>query len=226
MFERHFNPTRLEVRSASNPGTSAGTLVGYASVFSTKGNTFGLSSDLGGWRERVDRRAYDKVLSDPALNTAFLINHDANQVCSRVKNGTLKLATDNIGLRVCADIAPTSYGKDLVENIRNGNLDSMSFGFTCDEDDWGEEDIDGERVMVRTLRSIGTLLDVSAVLWPAYSDTRIQAAEISSANPIVMGRSIPETAPLELRSRIAETRQHVANAQQRRQNFTNFILGL
>jgi Escherichia/Staphylococcus phage prohead protease len=220
--ERHFNYTRLEIRSASNPGTSAGTLIGYASVFSTSGNKFGLSDDLGGWKERCDYRAFDKVLADPNLNTFFLINHDPNQVCARTKNGTLKLMTDNIGLRVAADVAPTSYGKDLVENIHNGNLDSMSFGFTVDKDDWNEEDIDGEKTMVRTLRSIASLEDVSAVLYPAYNDTRIQATEVSSASPIVMGRSIPESAPLELRSRFAERRQ----ALERRRNFTNFILSL
>lgn len=220
MHERHFNPTRLEVRSTSNPGVSAGTLVGYASVFSTPGNKFGLSEDLGGWRERVDRRAFDKVLADRKNDTFFLLNHDPNAVLSRAKNGTLKMKADYTGLRISAEVAPTSYGKDLVENVRNGNIDSMSFGFLCDQDDWGEEDIDGVKTTVRTLRSIGTLMDVSAVVYPAYSDASISASEVSAQIP--RWNSLPASAPLELRSRIAEARQR----SERRKNFQSLINSL
>jgi phage head maturation protease len=58
-----------------------------------------------------------------------LVEHDTNRVLGRTTNGTLKLLEDERGLRVEIDPAPTSYGRDLVELVRRGDVGGMSFRF-------------------------------------------------------------------------------------------------
>lgn len=101
----------------------------------------------------------------------------------------------------------------------------MSFAFQCDPDGdtWDTEDIDGEQASVRTLRSV-KIFDVSPVLAPAYPDTSI-GVQVSSIDPSLFGRSLPSSAPVELRSRIVEMRRR-ATVSERRQNLVRQILGL
>ena len=75
---------------------------------------------------------------------------------------------DEVGLLVEIDPPNTTIGRDVVESIRRGDLDSMSFGFVVDEEEWSRDDV-GE---VRTLNSV-SLFDVSVVTWPAYPDTEV-----------------------------------------------------
>ena len=140
---------------------------GHAAVFDR------LSEDLGGFRERIQRGAYRKVL-DSNPDVRFLVNHDsisaAGLPLARTKNSTLELREDPKGLRVYAELAPTTLAKDLRVLVKRGDIDQMSFGFSMREggkDVWSEED--GQ--LVRTIVSFGALFDVSPVVFPAYPQT-------------------------------------------------------
>ncbi len=220
MQERRFINARLEIRQAGDDGPA---LIGYAALFSRPGEKQGLSGDLGGWRERCSPTAFDRALKDPNLDCSMLFNHNPDKPIARTRAGSLKLWTDYRGLR-CRGLVPnTTDGKDLLENIRNGNISQMSFAFQCDPDgdSWDNENIDGEQTSVRTLRSV-KLFDVSPVLAPAYPDTSI-GVQVSSIDPALFGRSLPTSAPVELRSRIVEARRR-ATVSERRQNLVRQIL--
>jgi hypothetical protein len=83
----------------------------------------------------------------------------------------MRLYEDSKGLRVEAELAPTTRGKDLSILMERGDIDKMSFGFNVQSDSWSP---DGN---VRTLESV-RLLEVSIVTFPAYESSVAQVRSI------------------------------------------------
>jgi len=137
------------------------TIEGYGAVFDS------LSENLGGFREKIEKGAFDDVLTD---DVRALINHDPNLLLARTKSNTLKISVDDHGLRYSFTPPDTSYANDLKESITRGDLDQSSFAFTIEEDDWSEDD-DGR--VVRTIKKFRKLFDVSPVTYPAYQDATV-----------------------------------------------------
>jgi HK97 family phage prohead protease len=150
----------LEIR-ASASGDGSIHFVGHAAVFDR------LSQDLGGFKERVQRGAFSKVLdSDPDVH--LVIGHDMTKVLARTRSKTLELREDPKGLRVWANLDPEDPDvKSLVPKMKRGDIDQMSFGFFIEEDDWDLED----GTPVRTIRSVWPLFEVSVVAQGAYPQT-------------------------------------------------------
>src|SRR5207247_10206648 len=68
------------------------------------------------------------------------------------------------------DLSPNiRHHRDLYESVQRGDLNSCSFAFQVDEDEWNE----GVDYPVRTIHSVRTLSDVSVVVEPAYSHTQV-----------------------------------------------------
>ncbi|KAF0551188.1 phage major capsid protein [Pediococcus acidilactici] len=139
---------------------------GYALKFDTP------SKDLGGFVEVLDKDS----LSDIELDGIKLLNnHDFSQVLASSPE-TMTLTVDATGLKFEADLDPeVSFAKDVYQNVKNGNLDKCSFGFATDQDEFTKE---GEQV-VRHIKKINSLFDVSIVAIPAYDDTDVQIAKRS-----------------------------------------------
>lgn len=154
--ERRFLATELRAEKGSRK------VSGYAAVFNKD------SHDLGGFIERMAPSAFEGRLND---NVLALLNHDQNFVLAR-NNKTLKLSTDDTGLKYEFDAPNTTAGNDLLENIRLGNIDKSSFAFTVDSNgqDWEMRD-DGPDI--RTITKIKRLYDVSPVASPAYEDSSV-----------------------------------------------------
>ena len=117
------------------------------------------------YREVIDPRALDKTdMRDVPLR----YNHSDNvMVMARTRNKTLQLIKDEQGLRILADLANTTAGRDLYELIKRGDVDKMSFAFTVAKDDYDRE------TRTRTILAIDKIFDVSAVDTPAYETTSI-----------------------------------------------------
>ncbi len=117
---------------------------------------------------------YSEMIKRGALNGAdlsdipFRYNHDQGvMVMARTRNKTLSVLIDEKGLKVNANLAKTTAGKDLYELIRRGDIDKMSFGMIIEKDSY---DI---KTRTRIIEKISRVGDVSAVDTPAYKDTSI-----------------------------------------------------
>ena len=117
------------------------------------------------YREVIDPRALDKTdMHDVPLR----YNHSDNvMVMARTRNKTLQLIKDDEGLRILADLANTTAGRDLYELIKRGDVDKMSFAFTVAKDDYDVE------TRTRRILAVDKIFDVSAVDSPAYETTSI-----------------------------------------------------
>jgi hypothetical protein len=96
------------------------------------------------------------------------------RVVASSRAGTMKLYEDEIGLRVEAQIAPTTEGKDLAILLKRGDLSKMSFGFQVMKDSWNTE------MTQRVLKSV-RLFEVSVVSMPAYQSTEAMVRSLDKA---------------------------------------------
>ncbi|QPM89374.1 HK97 family phage prohead protease [Pseudooceanicola algae] len=166
---RFYASPEIELR-ADDGDDAPQVLVGYAAMFNE------LSEDLGGFREQIAPGAFAKSLGG---DVRALFNHDPNLVLGRTKSKTLSISEDQRGLRVEITLPNTSAARDLLENMRVGNVDQMSFGFRTIADEWNE--VDGK--LVRTLLEV-RLLDVSPVTFPAYPQTEIAKRSMAEWNKV------------------------------------------
>ncbi|MDN6261135.1 MAG: HK97 family phage prohead protease, partial [Staphylococcus simulans] len=87
----------------------------------------------------------------------------------------LSLTVDDKGLYFRCQLPNTTYARDLYENIKLGNVNQCSFGFSIEEDgDTFERRSDG--LFKRTVNKIKALFDVSIVTYPAYEETDVAPA--------------------------------------------------
>lgn len=165
----------FSIRSSGEEGKK--TVSGYATTFN---EPYVLREYTDSWdgyritiREQVDAHAFDECdMSDVIMQ----YNHEG-RVFARLSNQTLRIKADEHGLYCEADLEGTEIGRQLYEEIRGGYTNKMSFGFTVDEQT-RESKEDTERKtyeVLRTIKKIGKLYDVSAVSIPANGATDISA---------------------------------------------------
>jgi len=147
-----------------------------------------------GFFEQIARGAFDKSLADG--DVVQLADHDPAKPIARMSAGTLRLASDATGLAVDSEIVDTSYGSDLIANVRAGNVAGMSFGFQVVKDEWTTETVERNdglqaEAEVRTLLEV-RLIEVSTTPFPAYSGTDAGLRSIRAARLSVRARGGPE----------------------------------
>ena len=160
---------QMEIRAA---GEGEMIVEGYATTFNEPYELWRDGPDYV-FKEQVDARAFDETdMSDVIMQ----YDHEG-RVFARTGNGTLELDVDNHGLHIRADLGGTEIGRQLYEEIRGGYTDKMSFGFSVDEDERliQEDRESGTITILRTIKRIGKLYDVSAVSLPANNATEISA---------------------------------------------------
>jgi HK97 family phage prohead protease len=224
-IERRFTPAHFRAAPPEHNSSSPGTLIAYSATYRT------LSSDLGGFRERISLGAFDRSLRE-GHDVRCCINHDPNLIVGRTKNGTLRLTSDAKGLRTACDLPDTSYARDLWTSVTRGDISECSFAFTVEDDDWSDEDDPenpGSRVMVRSLQDM-RLLDTSYVTYPAYPNTSVWnnthagPTVASLARSYSFERLFPNGVPAEIRSHVGDQLQRTQIPQERRRRLLNFIL--
>lgn len=129
---------------------------------------------------------YDEVIESGALDSTnlndvrFLINHDTSRIPlarSRRNNGksTMQFTVDPMGLNldwVMLDVENNSEARALYSAVERGDISGMSFMFSVDDEEW--ENLESDHP-TRHIRKIGSVVEVSAVTFPAYESTEIQA---------------------------------------------------
>lgn len=143
---------------------------------------YGQRTDLGFYDEIIDQGALD---STDLKDVRFLVNHNVDMIPlarsrNNNENSTMQMVVDSEGMviRVDLDTENNADAKSLYSAVSRGDITGMSFMFTVDGDAW--EDVDTEHPL-RHVRSIRNVLEVSAVTFPAYSATSIQARGIADA---------------------------------------------
>jgi len=133
-------------------------------------------ADMGWFEEYIDPGALDVT---DLTDVRFLVNHDFSKIPlarsrRNTPNSTMQLTTDNEGLaiRVNLDIENNTDAKNLYSAVKRGDITGMSFAFGVDKDEWINLESD---YPTRHIKSISSVVEVSAVTFPAYEATEINA---------------------------------------------------
>ena len=194
----------FEIRAEeTNQEKRAGRLTGTPIVFNQV-------TDLGWIREVIDPGALD---STDLRDVRFLVGHDTTGIPlarsrNNNENSTMQLSVNENGMdiRVDLDIEGNPRAMELYSAVKRGDISGMSFMFIVDKDSW--EDLESEQPLRRVL-SISRVLEVSAVAFPAYEGTSIEAASEDSA--LESARASLESA----RKQLAEERAAQAEEERR-----------
>ena len=161
-------------REEREDGTS--TLVGRPIVY-------GSATDIGGF--------YSEIIEPGALDGAdmrdvpLLVNHNDKMIPvarsrRNTPNSTLQLVPDAEGLSMTANIDTerNATARELDSAVERRDIDGMSFGFIVDGERWDNLDTD---YPTRHILKFAQIVEVSAVTWPAYAATTIDARDAKAA---------------------------------------------
>lgn len=157
---------------AENDSEKGSILVGRPIVYDSK-------TDIGGWFEEViERGALDKT---DLTDVRFLVNHDTSKIPlarsrKNTENSTMKLTVDEngLGIRVSLDTENNSEARNLFSAVERGDITGMSFMFSIKDEEWDNIDSD---YPTRRIKGISSVIEVSAVTFPAYEETSISARD-------------------------------------------------
>ncbi len=138
---------------------------------------YGQTTNICGWfYEVIAPGAFDRTdLSDVAL----YLNHNIDSLPmarsrKSIPNSTMKVAPDERGLFMSAtiDTENNTDAKALRSAIVRKDVTGMSFAFLVGDEEWAGLDTD---MPTRTIKSVSKVIEVSAVTYPAYAGTDIDA---------------------------------------------------
>lgn len=160
----------FELRAESND-KNGDHITGRPIVYDSK-------TDLGFFDEVIEAGALDKAnLKD----VRFLVNHNTDMIPlarsrNNNENSTMQMSVDKDGMaiRVNLDTENNTDARNLYSAIKRGDITGMSFMFSIKDEEW--EGLDTEHP-TRHIKSIGEVLEVSAVTFPAYEATEISARD-------------------------------------------------
>lgn len=143
---------------------------------------FNVDTDLGYYTESIAPGALDET---DLKDVRFLVNHNTEMIpLARSRNNNasstmqMLVGTEAMDIRVSLDIEGNTESKNLYSAVKRGDVSGMSFMFTVDEDKWEGLESDHPH---RTITKIGKVFEVSAVTFPAYEQTSIEAASADEA---------------------------------------------
>ena len=167
---------------------------GEPSIVEGYATTFDRSYELWpGMNECIRSTALDGA---DMTDVIFLLNHEGMPL-ARQRNGTLTIERDAHGLKAVADLSGCRDGRDVLEAVRSGLIDRMSWAFTVAEDGWEYD----KATKTAYINKIDRVYDVSAVSRPANEGTEIHARSYLDA----LAEQAEEAAPegREERARLA-----------------------
>ena len=148
--------------------------------------------------QRTNLGYFDEIIHKGALDETnlrdvrFLVNHDTSKLPlarsrRNNKNSTMQLVVDadGMGIQALLDTENNADARSLYSAVERGDVTGMSFMFSIDDEEW--EDLQSDHP-TRHIRKIGTVVEVSAVTFPAYEQTEISTRckqELDSARSAV-----------------------------------------
>ena len=139
------------------------------------------------YNSRTNLGYFDEIIEQGALDgtdltdVRFLVNHDAEKIPlarSRRNNGnsTMQFSVDQEGMRidwVKLDVKNNEQARALASAVKRGDITGMSFMFILDEDGYEWQNLETDHP-TRVIKRITSVIEVSAVTFPAYEATSIE----------------------------------------------------
>lgn len=120
-------------------------------------------------KEKIFESFTRECFNNTDMSDIILQFDHVGKVFARQSNATLIVEADDHGLFIAADLSKTESARQLYEEIAQGLITKMSWGFRV-----GEYEYDKKTKTIKH-KSVKKIYDVSAVSIPANGDTNINA---------------------------------------------------
>lgn len=157
MIRKTLSLNDTELKFASNKATFAG----YASVF----------GGLDSYKDTIVYGAFKNVINSKSMPKMFE-NHKSFELPI---GKWLNMEEDSKGLLVEGEFTPNHAKADMVRaSMLHGTMDGLSIGFSMKEGDFEKKD------GVRYIKNISSLVEISAVTFPADDSARVDLTSVKS----------------------------------------------
>ena len=166
------------LREAAEGGSESRTIEGYAIVFGVESRI--LSDYWDNYREIIEPGAItEERLKE--MDIKMTMYHNREKILARSTNGegTLKLSVDDVGVKYSFEAPNTVDGDTALELVKRGDLSGSSFMFWTDERNVSYERRSDD-IMLRRVKTIGMIYDMTIAADPAYEQTTVAAREAYS----------------------------------------------
>lgn len=200
---RNFEIRALETQEQEDKEAEQRKVVrGYASTFENGYTLWDDGETIV--REVIDSHAFD----DTDMSDVIMQYDHEGRVFARASNGTLRVAPDEVGVAIEADLGGTELGRQIYDEVKGGYTNKMSVGMRIDKskDVWTSERLNNKTVETRRVMRVAKLYDVSAVSLPANDATSISVRSLVDGVIERLTAERQEAQKLELERRRAEVR--------------------
>ena len=173
----------LEER-AEGDDTTGRTLVGYAAVFD-------VWTEIDSWwegrfMERLAPGAFQNTLAKRGDRVKVQFNHGFDpSIGDKPLGKPSRMTEDDTGLWTETPLSRTSYNDDLIELLRDGAIDGMSFRFRVAAEEWldDEDQVENDKGLPERTITAVDLFEYGPVTFPAYEATSagVRSAEVYRA---------------------------------------------
>ena len=158
----------VEIRKSENEPDSR-TIQGYAVKWNELSETLGWGVKF---KEKFSKGAFTESLKEE--HQRGLWNHNPDYLLGNTKSKTLRLQEDDVGLRFEIDLPSNSWGNDVRESVKRGDVTGVSFGFSVKDENWDDTN---ENNIIRTITK-AKLFEISPTPNPAYTQSEVSLRSI------------------------------------------------
>uniref|UniRef100_UPI00359C11B2 HK97 family phage prohead protease n=1 Tax=Bacteroides ovatus TaxID=28116 RepID=UPI00359C11B2 len=170
----HFQP---HLREALEGEGSGRTIEGYAIVFGVESRM--LVDYWDDYREIIEPGAItEQELAQMDIKMTMWHNREKLLARSNKGVGTLKLSVDDIGVKYEFEAPNTSDGNNALELVKRGDMGGSSFTYWSDESSAVNYTKNEDDVLIRHVKKIGMVYEMTIASDPAYTQTSVTAREI------------------------------------------------
>lgn len=167
------------LREAVEEGKESRTISGYAIVFGVESRI--LADYWDNYREIIEPGAItEERLKDMDIKMTMYHNREKILARSNKGEGTLKISVDEVGVHYEFDAPNTVDGDTALELVKRGDLSGSSFMFWTDEKSGVSYEKRSDGIMLRRVKTIGMIYDMTIAADPAYEQTSVKAREAYS----------------------------------------------
>lgn len=172
MIGGQYQPKIREVEG--QPGR---TIEGYAIVFGVESNL--LVDYWDAYREIIEPGA---ITADElkGMDIKMTMYHNREKLLARSNKGvgTLNITVDEVGVKYSFEAPDTVDGNTALELVRRGDLAGSSFMYWTDEGSNVSYEKTADGVLLRHVKKISMIYDMTIAADPAYNETTVTAREI------------------------------------------------
>lgn len=167
------------LREATEGEKESRIIEGYAIVFGVESRI--LADYWDNYREIIEPGAIteDRLKE---MDIKMTMYHNREKILARSVNGegTLKLSVDEVGVHYEFEAPNTVDGDTALELVKRGDLSGSSFMFWTDEKSGVSYEKRSDGIMLRRVKTIGMIYDMTIAADPAYEETTVAAREAYS----------------------------------------------